>query len=387
MSSKNSTIHGAPRPSAIRPQSLVLGGFAALAFLAFASVSWGQLDISTTDSFVTTSWDGWNGTPPTGFTQNRTYRGTTATTTGGTYAIANNGLGWQATSGENSLSVVGTFRNNTGFTQTSVTIEYDAFQIVNRTSRTPGWTVSSSLGTVSDLDWAFDSSKSAESPAIQTVTLTGLSIANAATFTVTWASDRGAGSGSSPLIGLRNVKVRFNAAAASPPVVTASTFAGTVGTAFSESISATNSPTSYGLQSGSLPAGLSLNTSTGAITGTPTTAATGSTVTINATNASGTGNATITFNIAKGDQTITFPAQSSLGIGATRTLDATTPSGLAITYTSSNTGVATISGTDVTGVAAGTTTLTASQAGDANWNPATPVDQSLTVAAVPILRG
>lgn len=58
-----------------------------------------------------------------------------------------------------------------------------------------------------------------------------------------------------------------------PPVwtdnVIVNTFA--VGTAYSDSVSATNSP-SYTISSGSLPAGISINSVTGAITGTPTTA-------------------------------------------------------------------------------------------------------------------
>jgi len=174
----------------------------------------GQVNIASTNTFVTTSWDGWNGTDPTGFTRSgsanaTTYRGTTANTIGGSYAIANSGFGYRPSTTATPLTVVGTFRNTTGSTQTSVTIEYDAFRIVTE-ARTPGWAVTSSLGSVSALNWTYSSTPTNTSPDIKTVTLTGLSIANNATFTVTWASDRGAGSGSSPLIGLRNVKVRFN---------------------------------------------------------------------------------------------------------------------------------------------------------------------------------
>ena len=190
----------------------------ALLFLFLSGGVWGQLVISTTNTFSTTSLDGWDGTMPTGFTQSRTYRGTTANTTGGTYAIANSGLGWQASSSVKSLSVEGTFRNETGTTIESVTIEYDAFRIVTRTSRTPGWSVKSSLGAVSDLNWTYNSSATNASPDVKTLTLTGLSIPNNSNFTITWASDRGAGSGSSPLIGLRNIKVRLNAAAANPTI-------------------------------------------------------------------------------------------------------------------------------------------------------------------------
>jgi len=182
----------------------------------------GQVTISSVNTFVTTSWDGWNGTNPTGFTRTgANYVGTTANITGGLYAITSSGLGYQpsGTSPAGSMTTTGTFQNTTGATQTSVTIEYEAFNIVNRTSRLPGWTVTSSLGSVSSLDWAYNASSSNTSPDIRTITLTGLSIANNSTFTVTWASDRGSGSGSSPLIGLRNVKVKFNTSSCTTPIM------------------------------------------------------------------------------------------------------------------------------------------------------------------------
>lgn len=81
-----------------------------------------------------------------------------------------------------------------------------------------------------------------------------------------------------------------------PPVINSSTTAsGTQGTSFSYTITGTNTPTSYGATG--LPAGLSVNTSTGAISGTPTVRGTYS-VTINATNGAGTGTATLTLTLA-----------------------------------------------------------------------------------------
>ncbi|HEX4085921.1 MAG TPA: putative Ig domain-containing protein [Chthoniobacteraceae bacterium] len=86
---------------------------------------------------------------------------------------------------------------------------------------------------------------------------------------------------------------------------------GDVGAAFSYQITATNTPTSYNATN--LPAGLSVNTSTGAITGTPT--ATGTTsVTLSATNGSGTGTATL--SVAVGSLpviTSALTATASLG--------------------------------------------------------------------------
>ena len=87
--------------------------------------------------------------------------------------------------------------------------------------------------------------------------------------------------------------------------------------------------------------------------------------------------------VNKASQTINFSALATkqLSIG-TFNLEATTSSGLPVSYASSNTAVATISGSVVTLLSAGTTTITASQAGDANYNAAIPVNQTLTVSAM-----
>jgi hypothetical protein len=87
-----------------------------------------------------------------------------------------------------------------------------------------------------------------------------------------------------------------NIAPPPPPAITSPLTAnGVVGAAFSYTIAATNQPASFG--AAGLPAGLSVNTSTGIISGTPT-AAGSSNVTISATNAGGTGSATLVITIA-----------------------------------------------------------------------------------------
>jgi len=84
-------------------------------------------------------------------------------------------------------------------------------------------------------------------------------------------------------------------APATPVISSAATATGTVGTAFTYTITASNSPTSFSAPG--LPAGLTVNTTTGVISGTPTTAGT-STVTLSATNTGGTGNKTLTITIS-----------------------------------------------------------------------------------------
>jgi len=167
---------------------------------------------------------------------------------------------------------------------------------------------------------------------------------------------------------------------AQPPVVTSTNFSGQVNVPFSQTIPASGSPTNFTLVSGTLPGGLTFNSNNGTISGTPTNAVTNN-LTVTAANSAGTSsNATIGLAIAKGDQTITFTNNlSGLVAGSTNALTATANSGLSVTYTSSDSNVATISGNSVVAVGAGSATITASQAGDDNWNAATNVVRTLTV--------
>lgn len=166
----------------------------------------------------------------------------------------------------------------------------------------------------------------------------------------------------------------------SAPVVTSGSPTGTFNSAFNYSIVASNSPNSYAVASGALPPGLTLNTTTGAITGTPT-AAGSYTANVTATNSGGTSSpAALNFTIAKANQTITFATLATKNYGdASFTLSGTSTSGLTVTYASSNAAVATVSGNTVTLVGAGTTNITASQAGNANYNAAADVVRAQVV--------
>jgi uncharacterized protein with beta-barrel porin domain len=160
----------------------------------------------------------------------------------------------------------------------------------------------------------------------------------------------------------------------------------TVGVAYSQTNTASGGTTpyaSYALASGTLPAGTTLNTSTGTVSGTPTTAGAFS-YTIKVTDsASATATTTtISGTVAKGTPAIAFTGPGSTSLSASPiTVSATGQSGDtgAVGFSSSTTGVCTVSGTAVTLLATGTCTLTANQAADANWNAGSSGAQSFTV--------
>ncbi|MDD5261388.1 MAG: discoidin domain-containing protein [Methylacidiphilales bacterium] len=105
-----------------------------------------------------------------------------------------------------------------------------------------------------------------------------------------------------PLTGMVNnsslnvdwVRVYSLPPAAAPTITSALTASGTVGNAFSYQITASNSPTSYNAIG--LPGGLSVNTSTGLISGTPNASGTFN-VGLSASNTNGTGMATLVLTV------------------------------------------------------------------------------------------
>lgn len=213
---------------------------------------------------------------------------------------------------------------------------------------------------------------------IQTVDLSSVSALNNAAniyLKVTF-SGATAGGGNNRL---DNILVKGNELAAAP-VVTGGNPTGTVGQSFSYSVSATGNPDNY-TNIGTLPPGLSFDNLTGTYSGIPT-AAGSYTLSVTATNSHGTSSpANINFTINKGNQAIVFTGPTSATYGdAPVTLNGTINSPLPISYTSDNPAVATISGNTLTIVGAGSTFITASQPGNANYNAASDVTIELVVA-------
>lgn len=102
----------------------------------------------------------------------------------------------------------------------------------------------------------------------------------------------------------------------------------------------------------------------------------------------------LTFPQIKTSQTISFGALPNKQVGdPVFQLTGTASSGLAVSYVSSDSNVATVNGNSVTILGVGTTTITASQIGDETYAAALPVQQALVVLAsaiepipIPLIR-
>ena len=139
-----------------------------------------------------------------------------------------------------------------------------------------------------------------------------------------------------------------------------------------------------------LPAGLLFDPQTGTISGTPVVQSPPTDYTITAYNSSGSSSFVVNISVAGNNasiQTITFNPIPDKTYGDTDFDPGamSTNSAIPITYASSNTGVATVVNGLIHITGAGTSQITASQAGNESFIPANPVTKVLTVAQAPLL--
>jgi hypothetical protein len=167
---------------------------------------------------------------------------------------------------------------------------------------------------------------------------------------------------------------------------------GTVGVAYTGAIAATGGVTPYSYSASSLPSGLSINSSSGAIAGSPMQSSVGTaSVTLTVTDAtqptpqSAAASLSLTVNPAPlTAQTITFNPIPTQTVGTPLTLTATATSGLAVSFASTTTSTCTVAATTATFIAAGTCSIQATQPGNSTYAVATPVSQSFTVNPKPL---
>ena len=176
-----------------------------------------------------------------------------------------------------------------------------------------------------------------------------------------------------------------------PTITTDSLPNGTEGTSYSQTLTATGTaPITWSVTSGSLPTGLTLNESTGLISGTPTTAGT-STFTVKAANDYGSDSKELSIII---DEQTDVPVTgvslntSTLNLieGGTDTLTATVEPNNAtnrnVMWSSDNPSVATVNNGVVSAVSEGTATITVTAQGDSTKSASCTV--TVTAAAVPV---
>jgi hypothetical protein len=161
------------------------------------------------------------------------------------------------------------------------------------------------------------------------------------------------------------------------PVVTSGAFPAALNQFFSYAIQATNSPTSFAASG--LPPGLSLNPSTGVISGIPTSAGT-AIASVSATNAMATGSGDLTITVSKATQTISFLLAAPV-LNTPLTLNATASSGLPVTFSVTSGNASISSGNLLTAFDTNPVTVQASQAGNDTYAAAPGVSQTVGATA------
>lgn len=171
--------------------------------------------------------------------------------------------------------------------------------------------------------------------------------------------------------------------AATPTIVLPSTLPNaTYGTSYAQSVAASGgtTPYAYAVTSGSLPASLTLDSGTGAITGSPT-AAGPSAFTVTATDGNGyKGSQAYTLTVDKAVPSLGIDAPTTGGVvGQTAAITSSGTPGGTVTNSSATPATCSVSGTTVTYLHPGTCTIDVTREADANYLART-VDTTVAVA-------
>lgn len=245
-----------------------------------------------------------------------------ASSTGGFYGTTNQPgvLGYQFTASTGVLQNRLTLKNLTGSTLTNLYISYLGMVTQTQQVRFPAWTVTGDDGSGAVEIAGLGYSTADGTNATRLAQWTNFSVAPGDSFTVSWSADRGenTNTGSSRRIGVGFVQIATSLGdiVTSAPVVTSSSNISTsVGQATTYQIAASGGAT--GFWATNLPGGLSVNGSSGTISGTVTnTNRNGSTIGLVAYNAFGSGEGSILLSVAKGTPSISvLPTASTLTNG------------------------------------------------------------------------
>ncbi|AXE54424.1 MBG domain-containing protein [Aurantimicrobium sp. MWH-Uga1] len=194
--------------------------------------------------------------------------------------------------------------------------------------------------------------------------------------------------GSTTFYAAEPVTITFPVTAGAPYITNIELLSGTVNSSYSELLIAVDGNgvySNYTKASGDLPPGIYLNASTGALTGTPTTAGTYTASYTVVSNSQTSQTKTLTIVVSKKPQTITVSNKNkTYGDTASFAAGGVASSGQNVSYTSSNNQVVSVNGTDLVIRGAGTATVTASASGNSEFNAAPDVNFTVTIAKAPL---
>jgi hypothetical protein len=171
---------------------------------------------------------------------------------------------------------------------------------------------------------------------------------------------------------------------------TGTDLSGTVGVPFSQTFTATGETGTVTWSANALPPGLSLDSTSGDLSGTPTSAGTFGPFTVTAIDSAAPAHAgswSYVLEVGDGSQTVSFTSGAPTAPyfeGPTYTPSGTSSSGLPVAFSADPSSSAVCTGTGViTFVGVGTCTVDADQGGNADWLAAPQVQQSFSVDAAP----